>query len=154
MKPPMPLPPKALPPPSFTLLFFPQRDPEYVHFEDADLVPFDPAATTFSAQNGWYLADAALLAYWEPGDAAARFARGGFDRTQFFDDPSRSTECYAVSNDRAVVGSFRGTQINAIQDAGADANAVRVAWDGEGTVHCGFLKALDAVWAPLEAHLR
>lgn len=28
-----------------------------------------------------------------------------------------------------------------------------VEWDREGRVHRGFLKALDAVWTPLQAHL-
>ena len=150
----MPLPTKALPAPSLTLLFFPQRDPDYVHFEHADAVPFDAQAIAFSAANAWYLADAALLAYWQPADAAPRFARGGFTAIEFFDNPLTSTECYVATTDLAAVVTFRGTQINAVQDAVADADALRVAWDGEGRVHRGFLAALDAVWQPLERHLR
>jgi triacylglycerol lipase len=149
----MPLPTKALPAPSLTLLFFPQRDPDYIHFEHAEAVPFDPEAAAFSASNAWYLADAALLAYWEPAEASARFARGGFIASEFFDNPKTSTECYVAASDRAAIVSFRGTQINAIQDAVADANALRVVWDGEGHVHRGFLAALDAVWQPLDRHL-
>ena len=150
----MPLPTKALPAPSLTLLFFPERDPDYIHFEHADVVPFDPQARAFSAANAWYLADAALLAYWQCADAAARFARGGFAAVEFFDNPLTSTECYVAASDRAAIVTFRGTQINAIQDAVSDADALRVAWDGEGRVHRGFLAALDAVWGRLERHLR
>ena len=62
----MTLPAKDLPRPSLKLLFFPQRDAEYVHFERSDDVPFEDLAQTFSAINAWYLADAALLAYWPP----------------------------------------------------------------------------------------
>lgn len=47
----MPLLPKPLPSASLTLLFFPQRDTEYVHFQEADTIRFEHLSTAFSAIN-------------------------------------------------------------------------------------------------------
>ncbi|HEV3139444.1 MAG TPA: lipase family protein [Vicinamibacterales bacterium] len=129
------------------LLFFPQRDAAYVHFEGSAAVPFEDLATAFSAANAWYLADAALLAYWPPDEVPPAFARAGFGDTQFF--TSGSTQCYVASNERAAIVTFRGTQINEIEDGLSDADVTRGAWDGEGRVHNGFLGGLDAVWPQL-----
>ena len=63
---------KPLPPPSLKLVFKPQSDTGYTHFEGALDAPFDPTAV-FSRVNAWWLADASLLSYWEPAVAQQRF---------------------------------------------------------------------------------
>ncbi len=143
--------PKPLPPPSLKLLFFPSWDTEYVHFDGAKDQPFS-SKPGFSAINAWWLADAALLAYWPSEQVPATFARAGFFHTQFF--THGSTQCYVASNATAALVTFRGTEITHLEDSLADARLKLVPWDGAGQVHQGFLSALDAVWGQLRAHLR
>jgi triacylglycerol lipase len=142
--------PKDLPAPSLKLLFFPAWDTEYVHFEAARELPFTPAPGQTSL-HAWWLADAALLAYWPPEQVPATFARAGFIHTQFFSQGS--TQCYVASKPDAAIVAFRGTEATHLEDALADAVAKLTPWDGPGLVHHGFLSALDAVWSPLSAHL-
>ena len=143
--------PKPLPPPSVKLLFFPSHDTEYVHFERSIDLPF-PSDQGYSLVHAWWLADAALLAYWPPEQVPATFARAGFINTQFF--THGSTQCYVASNPHAAIVSFRGTEITHLEDSLADAKAKLVRWDGAGRVHQGFSSALDAVWDPLRVHLQ
>src|SRR5438093_11389512 len=77
--------PKSLPAPSIELLLFPQTDAEYIHFEDARDHPFDRAAQGFSRVNAWWLADAALLSYWDEVAARPIWNRAGLD-FEFLDD--------------------------------------------------------------------
>ena len=142
---------KPVPPPSSRLLFLPAHDTEYVHFAGAKVRPFEPESAGFSATNAWWLADAALLAYWPPEQAPATFARAGLVHTQFF--THGSTQCYVASNEQFAITSFRGTEINHLEDQLADADIKLTQWDAEGRVHHGFLGALDLVWPAVEAHL-
>ena len=48
------------------LVFHPQRDTSYVHFQDGESHPFDANATRLGRRNAWWLAEAALLSYWMP----------------------------------------------------------------------------------------
>ena len=68
---------KPIPPPSIDLLLFPERDPHYVHFESGKDHPFDHSITGFSRVNAWWLADAALLAYWDEAPARTIWTRAG-----------------------------------------------------------------------------
>ena len=142
---------KPLPPPSARLLFFPSWDTEYIHFEHAADFPFtcDPG---FSPIRAWWLADAALLAYWPPEQVPGTFARAGFPHTEFF--TNGSTQCYVASNHDAAIVTFRGTEITQLEDSLADGGIKLVRWDGDGRVHQGFLGALDDVWDGLRAHLQ
>ena len=72
-------------------------------------------------------------------------------RTLYFSQGS--TQCYVASNDRVAFVTFRGTEINHMEDALVDAEFKLMAWDGEGRVHLEFLGALDAVRQPLQTHL-
>lgn len=141
---------KPLPPPSVKLLFFPSWDAEFVHFQQAGDLPF-PAEAGFSLLRAWWLADAALLAYWPPEQVPPTFARAGFVHTEFF--THGSTQCYVGSNRTSAIVSFRGTEITHVEDSLADADIKLVKWDGAGQVHQGFLSALDAVWDRLRSHL-
>jgi hypothetical protein len=66
---------KQMPPPSADLLFFPASDTDYTHFQDAEQNKFDDTADGFSPVNAWWLADAALLAYWDAARAATIWER-------------------------------------------------------------------------------
>lgn len=55
----------------------------------------------------------------------------------------------------AVILAFRGTEPAQLKDWAVDAQAVRLGAAGlTGTVHIGFVRALDAVWAGIESTVR
>src|SRR5262245_16536895 len=84
MTPAFPFPPKELPPPTFGRVFKPAHD-QYTHFEHGISLQFDATSTSFSSLNAWWLADAALLAYWSPGDVEERCKRVGFSKVEPLD---------------------------------------------------------------------
>src|SRR4051812_3489544 len=112
---------KALPPPSFTLVFEPQRDTEYKHFEGALDVPFDPTTLTFSRQNAWWLADASLLAYWNEDEARRRFRDATLDSAPLIQHGG--TQCYVAWTRRFGLVAFRGTQADSLHDILTDVRA-------------------------------
>ena len=67
--------PRPAPDPKF--VFDPASDAAYVHFDGHQHAPFDAAATSMTRANAWWLAEAALLAYWTPADAVPRFLSAG-----------------------------------------------------------------------------
>ena len=74
---------KLIPPSSIELLLHPESDKQYTHFQDFQNVPFEPDAQRFSPVNAWWLADAALLAYWDEGPAREIWRRAGLHGLQF-----------------------------------------------------------------------
>jgi triacylglycerol lipase len=126
---------------SLDLVFHPESDKEYKHFENAAGNPFQPAPTGFPRVNAWWLAEAALLAYWDPNDAIPIFKRAGFDCRFITAD---STDCYLAWQKDFVIVAFRGTQPGEWKDILADINIPLVEWD-TGLVHLGFKKAFDAI---------
>jgi hypothetical protein len=60
-------------PPNYVLdfVFHPERDQKYLHFQDAALHPFQPDPSGFPRVNVWWLADIALLTYWDAASARA-----------------------------------------------------------------------------------
>ena len=138
--PPPPLSKKDLPAPSFRLVFHPEDD-DYKHFENAQLAPFDALATAFSPVNAWWLADAALLAYWDSALAAPRFANGGLQSVPF---DTRGTQGYIASNADIAIVTFRGTEPDAVLDLIADARVKLTPWERPvERVHSGFRDALE-----------
>src|SRR5262249_10320659 len=116
---------KQPPPPSLTLVFHPEQDREYVHFEATltgkpsqpavTALPFDVAAAgTFSFVNAWWLADAALLSYWDRDEAKKRFRAGAGLSAELIDN--EGTQCYVAGNERFTIVSFRGTQPDELID--------------------------------------
>jgi hypothetical protein len=144
------VPVRVRPTPDITLVFHPQRDTSYVHFLDAEAHPFDPSASRLGRRNAWWLADAALLSYWPPDEALARYARVGFQAEPVFDG---TTQCYLAWNDSAVLVSFRGTEPGEPGDLLDDLVFALGPWDRAGHVHLGFKVALDRVWNALSARL-
>ena len=153
---------KKEPPASLHLLVHPEQDSEYRHFEVAladgsfaqavRALPFDTAATTFSPINAWWLADAALLAYWDQAEATKRFKSDAGLNSTFFS--RNGTQCYVASNDQFVVVAFRGTQPNDRADVWTDADFVPRPWERGGQAHEGFIRGLNVVWADLLTELK
>jgi triacylglycerol lipase len=122
----------------------PERDAAYVHFEHAATHPFRADASALGRRNAWWLADAALLAYWDPTPALTRFRAAGLQGEQI---AAGGLQCYVVSAADFVIVAFRGTEADEWQDVLDDKQFIQVPWDRPGThVHRGFKGALDRVW--------
>jgi triacylglycerol lipase len=135
---------KELPAPSLKLLLLPETDSDYVHFENGTSHPFDSDAHGLSRVNAWWLADAALLAYWDEAPARPIWRRAGLD----FKFLSREgVQCHIAWTDTFVVVAFRGTQPDDWRDLLAIATVDHVAWEfGGGGVHRGFRDAFRRIW--------
>lgn len=133
------------------LVFHPERDSDYRHFEDAKSHPFDTSASGLGRRNAWWLADAALLAYWDAEHAGPRFAAAGLAATAF---NQQGVDGYVATGDGFAIVTFRGTEPDQSSDIFDDARFALVPWDGTGaSVHAGFLGALDRVWPLLAPQL-
>ena len=156
-------PTRQMPPPSASLLFHPERDTTYVHFDGHSAHPFDPSPGLFSGTNGWWLAEAALLAYWaphptagDPSGAQQRFARAGLTNYRFITRPPgaicwTNPQCHVAGNDTFVMVSFRGTQADRTPRRGQRHNVPPNAVRRHRAARCarGFLSALDAIQSDL-----
>jgi len=136
------------PPPvySLDLVLHPEHDTGYIHFEHADQHPFQPTPTGFPRVNAWWLAEAALLTYWDQSQAVPLFEQAGFETTFVTAD---STDCYVASQDDFAILAFRGTQPDQWRDVLADANIIPAPWP-TGLVHLGFKKAFEAIQPQLD----
>jgi hypothetical protein len=132
---------------SLDLVFHPEHDTAYKHFENATANPFQPNAADLSRVNAWWLAEAALLTYWSQADAIPIYRSAGFDDCTFVS--ASGTDCYVASQKDFVVVAFRGTQPDQLQDGFADVNIVLDSWQ-TGKVHRGFKKAFNAVLTQLD----
>lgn len=141
---------KPIPPPSSDLLLFPERDTQYVHFEGGQHHRFDHLVKGFSRVNAWWLADAALLAYWDETPARTIWNRAGFN---FEFIAVEGSQCHVGYNDSLVIVAFRGTQPDDWHDV-FDISRVRlVDWERGGRVHRGFLSAHDRIWPSVTRRL-
>lgn len=136
---------KERPTPDVTFLFHPESDDTYVHFDGHEHAPFAPQATSMTRANAWWLAESALLSYWEPPEAISRFHTAGLT-AEFFQ--AGDTQAYVASNAQVVLVSFRGTQAGSLGDIVSDALVPLVKWT-HGTVHLGFKAALEPMWPAL-----
>lgn len=141
---------KPRPDPSIELVLRPESDTSYVHFENAAQHPFQPEAAGVPRINAWWLAEAALAAYWDPGDARAIFGRAGLDSEFLAVEP---TNCYVAWSDGFVIVAFRGTESDEWGDILDIANLRLVPWS-TGRVHHGFREGIDRIWNALDAKLR
>jgi len=131
---------------SLDLVFHPEHDAAYQHFENAAANPFQPNAAEVSRVNAWWLAESALLTYWGPADAIPLYRSAGFDCTFL---SAGGTDCYVASQKDFLVVAFRGTQPGQWQDVLADANIVLASWK-TGRVHLGFKNAFDVIRPQLD----
>jgi triacylglycerol lipase len=135
--------------PELRLVFHPEADDSYRHFDGHEAVSFDPAAARVTRANAWWLAEAALLTYWDPDQALPRFAAAGLDAELV---EGGDTQAYVASRPGAVIVAFRGTEPDRLGDAFDDA-LVALVRATHGAVHEGFRDALDRVWPALLARL-
>src|SRR5262245_10265394 len=140
---------KLRPAPDPQFVFHPELDATYVHFDGHQDAPFEPRATTMTRANAWWLAESALLSYWNPPEAITRYKRAGL-AAEFVE--KRDTQAYVASNDTAVMVSFRGTQPGSIGDIVSDGRVGLVPWT-QGSVHAGFKEALELVWPAIASTL-
>jgi triacylglycerol lipase len=137
--------------PDIRYVLHPEQDAEYVHFENSAEHPFIARAETIGRRNAWWLADAALLAYWDADVALARFASAGLTAELIADN---EIQCYAAWSDAFVLVSFRGTESDDRRDLFDDARFL-LEPHGHGTrVHAGFKDAFERVWARLHDRLK
>jgi len=149
---PFPFPRKELPKPTLGRVFQPEQD-TYTHFEHGRDLPFDAASASFSRLNAWWLADAALLAYWSASEIEKRCTDAGFTKVEPL--AAKDTEGFVASNPNFAIVSFRGTEPDKLRDILADVTLALKPWKVAGEcVHEGFEHALEVVWSDLLGALR
>jgi pimeloyl-ACP methyl ester carboxylesterase len=136
---------KPRPTPDLRFVFRPETDTGYRHFDGREHAPFNAAATALTRANAWWLAESALLSYWNAADAIGRFNGAGLT-AEFVEQGD--TQAYVAWDQRAVLIVFRGTQPGSLGDIVDDAVVPLVPWT-HGSVHLGFKNALDRVWPRL-----
>jgi triacylglycerol lipase len=136
------------PPPVYDARFVihPETDAEYVHFEHAAANPFQARPAGVPRVNVWWLAEAALLSYWDPQSARPIFAAAGLESDYLAADGG--TDCYVAWQEDAVLVAFRGTQPGQWKDILTDAVAAQVPLE-TGQVHYGFAEAIADIWEKL-----
>lgn len=119
---------------------------------DTDPFHFEPDATAFSIVNANALVRCAGLAYCDEATVKATAKAWGFDETstRFLD--MEDTQGFVISDDRAVIVAFRGTEGNK-NDVLTDANA-KLTSGPFGYVHQGFAQGLNAALVKLNRALR
>lgn len=135
--------------PDLRFVFNPENDDAYRHFDGHQAVPFDAQAAGVTRAHAWWLAEAALLAYWDRAEARTRFGAAGLTAELV---ENGETQAYVASTADAVLVAFRGTESDWFGDLFDDARFGLVRWT-DGFVHQGFRDALDRVWTPLAAAL-
>ena len=134
--------------------FFKRRGVPYHFQHDAD---------SYTIENAAWMADAALLAYvptplddlkkfylpslrkaqWTSRFVTEQLTQAGFPEVKFFN--RKGTQLFVAHNAKAVVVSFRGTEVKDFRDLLYDGNFT-TSKEGAGKVHGGFQDGLDAVW--------
>lgn len=139
------------PTPDVDFVFHPEGDAAYRHFEGHEAMPFDAQAPVVTRAHAWWLAEAALLTYWDPTAAVARFAAAGLTAEPI---AGGETQLYVTFSADAVLVVFRGTEADRFGDMFDNSQFGLENWPhAPGSVHAGFRRALERVWAPLEARL-
>lgn len=139
------------PTPDIDFVFHPENDGGYRHFDGHEAVPFDAGATSATRAHAWWLAEAALLAYWDPAEAMARFAAAGLT-AEFIE--GGETQLYVAHSTDTVLVAFRGTEADRFGDMFDNAQFGFDPWKhGPGSVHGGFQRALQRVWDELGRRL-
>lgn len=122
---------------------------------------FDPSAKGYDWQNAWWLAELCRLVYRHDREEdtqpllparSAFLAKAGLRQEAFFNGATTGTQAFLVRSDRPPTFAalvFRGTEQN-LRDWVIDFTIRRVPFGGRsGTVHSGWLQALESVWDPI-----
>ena len=134
-----------------TFVLHPERDMSYIHFENGSAHPYEPPAPALTRRNAWWLADAALLAYWDSDVALPRFKAAGMN-AEFLE--AGALQCYLAWTSQFVIVAFRGTEADEWGDVLDDVLFKMEPWDRPDThVHGGCKAALERVWETLAARL-
>src|SRR5689334_25192453 len=102
--------PQTKPAPDYKLEFVlhPEHDSAYQHFQNTAANPFEPHGPGVTQRNAWWLADAALLAYWGESEAVRRFKTAGL--TSELVTAEGGLQVYVSVADEFVIVAFRGSQ--------------------------------------------
>jgi hypothetical protein len=103
--------------------------------------PFNPNASAYDAANAWWLAELSRLVYRRPDDRQRFLDNAGLE--QIGEQDERYLVVCAKDRSWAAI-VFRGT--NDLRDWGYNVDCRHVSWSA-GTVHEGFKKAFDPLWA-------
>jgi pimeloyl-ACP methyl ester carboxylesterase len=136
---------KAIPNPLKDEIDVPNMD--YFYFNNIEKFPFSPYELSYSKVNAWWLSEASFLAYCHPEFVRMAFKIANFPVFKFFNGPG--TECMVASSKNSVIISFRGTETSSLSffhELASDLNTIPVPFQQGGTVHSGFLEALEEVW--------
>ena len=134
------IPLKALPDPDKNDIIPPDMD--YSYFEKPGRLKPDFKDTEFSSVNAWWFAECAFLSYCHPGFARMAWKLAGFEGFRFFQ--GKGTECMVSWNRKALIVSFRGTELksrSAFHEIATDLNAQPVPFEEGGKVHKAFWTA-------------
>ncbi len=134
-------------------------------FSRAPLPPFNPAASAYSRENAWWLAELSRLVYRRdveeesppPQPTRSSFlAKAALCQRRFFASQLTDTQAMLVEGERPsafAVLVFRGTEQRP-KDFLADIEIGAKAMSTSGVqVHEGFSKAIDSVWDDINGEL-
>lgn len=119
-------------------------------FQGLDNMPaFERDAAGFGLGIAWWLANACHLAYLEAHQLAPYLVRAGWTLEAFLSGPS--TQTLVISGPGHAIVAFRGAEVIAMPDVWHALDMRLAQWDGDGagSVHRGFMVALDEVWTEL-----
>ena len=135
---------------------------DYLYYDYAEEIPFEPASKSFSPVNAWWLSEAATLVYSDENFVRVWFQRAGLNHIDFY--RKNATQCFVAHNDKFALVVFRGSVIWKKRDKFdlkiamaylvTDADIRLVPWEQGGKVHRGFKNALDEVWPDLADYLQ
>ena len=147
----------------FDRLFGPQITHPYCCKRPGVPYIFQYDADSYEIENAAWMADAALLAYvpnpldnlknfdpkslrkggWTKCFVKETLAQAGFPGVKFFN--RKGTQAFVAHSPKAVVVSFRGTEVKELRDLLYDGKFT-TSKEGTGKIHGGFKDGLDAVW--------
>lgn len=141
---------KPIPPAKFHNIRPPNNN--YTYFEDRLSHAFLPLATSFERVNAGWMADFAMLAYGDKSFIRKKFDDSGLTADGFVMEyfSRNTTQCFVAHNNKFVVVSIRGTEIDnfwgAFTDWRRNLELKPVPDDSGGLVHEGFIKDMASVW--------
>jgi triacylglycerol lipase len=112
--------------------------------------------TAFDAKKGYWLAEAAHLAYQGDPDQVTKVVRDQwfFDEVSHFDD-GRTTQAFLAASRRIGILAFRGTEGDQFNDWVTDARFKPEDFQSDyGKVHRGFREALNSQYEAIEEAIR
>ncbi len=127
-------------------LYHPEEKPVFVGY-NPDLT-FEIDNTGFSAVNAWWLSNASQLAYFDEQQIRPELEKVNLELKTFID--SNSTQGFLATGPGFAILSFRGTEVDKMEDLFADINISLHPLTDTTNVHKGFWDALDDVWLKIE----